>query len=133
MPRLTASLVAAALALAACSDDDLDRVELPVGETFVSQRIVRDLEPSVIPEASRVTLSFPTDSTYLLEAPASTCRGPLARVGPVAWRGGGGGCAEGCCSTALAEEIAALVGTGELRVGDVTVTVGNDTASVIFQ
>ena len=133
MPRLTAPL-AAVLALAACSDDDLERVELPAGETFVSRRIVRDLEPGVIPEADLVTLSFPTDSTYLLEVPPNTCRGPLERVGPVAWRvRGGGGCTEVCCSTPLAEEIAALVAVGELRVGDVTVTVGNDTASVIFQ
>ena len=121
-------------ACAGCSDDDLDEVALPVGATFVSQRISRDLAFSEVPDSSAVTLQFMDDDRIEITTPPNTCLSTVERTGPVSWRvGGPGGCTEVCCATALTDEIEGVLFAGELRFSSGTITAGNGRTAVIFE
>ena len=120
-------------ACAGCSDDDLDEVALPVGATFVSQRISRDLVFSEIPDSSAVTLEFVGELEVAITLPPDGCTGNLERVGPVTWTVGGLSCTLLPDRDPLVREIADVLDAGELRLSSGTITAGSGRTAVIFE
>lgn len=128
-----AAAAAVALLLAACSDEEIERAEIPVGATFVSRVISRDLVESNVPDSSLVTVTLTSDSTLTADLPPNTCFLAFARTDLATWAvDGGGGCTEACCSTQLAEEIVDVLAAGDFSLDEGTLTARAGRTAVIF-